>query len=171
MDDVRIYRSRPKLIGRIVVSLAMLLMFALAAQSGENPTLTQALLGWGGAVLFAIAAAASIRHLVDARPVLVLDNAGLSGPGLDSVNFVPWSTIHSVARLDRLRRGVLITVEDRRLEPEQRDAMGIRQDDRDGDGRLRVRINVVELAIGRDALGRLIAERVQAAEQNGAVAA
>lgn len=164
MVETRLYKSRPKLLGHVGVGLMLALLCPLIAFRADGASDTKYLAGIGGALIFAIGALFSARDLFKHEPMLVLDDRGISGPGIDTMQFIPWSAIDSVSLADRRKRGVLLAVDEHRLRAGEREAMGIRKPARDKRGNLVAQIKVADLSIRADELARLIAEGVRAEE-------
>lgn len=164
MAETRLYKSRPKLLGHVAVGLTLALLCPLIAFRAEGAD-TKYIAGFGGSLVFAVGAIFAARDLFKHEPVLVLDDRGVSGPGIDPIGFIPWSAIDSVSLADRRKRGVLLAVDEHRLGAAEREAVGIRKPARDARGNLLAQIRVADLDIRADALAKLIAEGVRAEEK------
>jgi hypothetical protein len=165
MAETRLYKSRPKLLGHVAVGLTLALLCPLIAFRAESASDTTYIAGIGGALIFVIGAVFSARDLFKHEPMLVLDDRGVSGPGIDTMRFIPWSAIDSVSLADRRKRGVLLAVDEHRLGAAEREAAGIRKPGRDARGNLLAQIRVADLSIKADELAKLIAEGVRAEEK------
>lgn len=167
MAETRLYKSRPKLLMHVATGLLLAALCPLIAIKGEGRTETRYIIGAVGAILFGAGAAFAARDFVTMVPRLVLDDRGVSGPGLEAMRFIPWTAIDSVSLSDRRKTGVLVAIDESRLRPEEREAMGIRKPMHDRRGYLVAQIKVADLAIGAEALARMIAGGAKASEAPG----
>lgn len=167
MDETRLYKSRPKLLGQILASAVLAVLCPLLTAGAVDRPITLYLAGWGGAVLFAIGTAMLIRDFQRHEPMLVLDAQGVSGPGLETMRFVPWSAIDSVAISDRRRRGVVISIDEARLGEADRTRMGLKKAVHDKRGHLLAQIRVADLTIKAEPLAELLSRGARTAEQRG----
>jgi len=165
MGETRLYKSKPKLLGQIAAAaLLAVLCPLLTAHAGERPV-TQYLAGWGGAVLFGAGTVLLVREYLANRPMLVLDDRGLSGPGLETLSFVPWPAVDSVAIADRRRRSVVIAIDEDRLNEADRQRMNLRKPVRDRRGYLLAQVKVGELTVGAAQLAGMLAEHVERSDR------
>ena len=105
MAETRLYKSRVKLVSHVAGGLMLAALCPTLTAQSERPV-TRYFIGWGGALVFGVGAVFAARDLTRREPVLVLDRRGVSGPGLATMQFVPWHAIDSVSLSGRMRRAV-----------------------------------------------------------------
>jgi len=151
--------------GQVVASALLTVMCPLLAAGAVDRPITIYLAGWGGALLFAVGTVVLAREYLRHEPVLMLDAHGVSGPGLDTMQFIPWAAIDSVAISDRRRRGVVIAIDEARLSEADRSRMGLKKPVHDKRGHLLAQIRVADLTIKAEPLAELLSQGARAAEQ------
>jgi hypothetical protein len=165
MAETRLYKSRRKLLSHVALGLTLAVLCPLIVSHAEVKASTYYLAGWGGTLLFGAGAAFAARELFDRRPMLVLDDKGVSGPGLATMRFVPWRAIDGVTLSGRRKSGVMLTIDDERLSADERAAMAVEKPMRDKRGYLVAEIRVAELSLKAKALAQLLADGARTAEQ------
>jgi hypothetical protein len=164
MAETRLYKSRRKLLSHVVLGLTLALLCPMIVGQADVKASTYYIAGWGGTLLFGAGAAFAARELFDRTPVLVIDDRGISGPGLATMRFVPWRAIDGVTLSRRRRSGVMLTIDDERLSAAERTEMAVEKPMRDKRGYLVAEIRVSELSIKSKALAQLVAEGARSAD-------
>lgn len=166
MAETRLYKSRPKLLMHMAAGLLLAALCPFIALKGEGRAETRYLIAAAGALLFGAGAIFAARDLWKHEPRLMLDERGISGPGIEAMRFIPWTAIDSVSLSDRRKRGVLVAIDEARLAPGEREAMGVHKPAHDQRGYLVAQIKVADLDIRAEPLARLIADGARATERS-----